>query len=65
MKERDDKASWRRGIERFGAGGQVGKRQAGKKLHLPEHEGDRERFGAGGQVGEGQSGNPLSKPERH
>ena len=49
------------GIERVGAGGQVGEGQAGAPLHKPEGKrdrelGERERVGAGGKVGEGQAG---------
>ena len=44
-------------IERFGAGGEVGKGQSGTPLQKPQgvrdrELGKRERFGAGGQVGQ-------------
>jgi len=44
------------GIERVGAGGQVGEGQSGVPLHKPQGRrdaelGPRERVGAGGQVG--------------
>jgi hypothetical protein len=44
------------GIERVGAGGQVGEGQSGVPLHKPQGRrdaelGPRERVGAGGEVG--------------
>lgn len=50
-----------REVERVGAGGEVGKGQAGAPLHKPQGKrdrelGERERVGAGGKVGEGQAG---------
>jgi len=54
------------GIERVGAGGQVGEGQAGAPLHKPEGKrdrelGERERVGAGGEVGAGQAGHSPSR----
>ena len=48
-------------IERVGAGGEVGKGQAGAPLHKPQGKrdrelGERERVGAGGPVGSGKAG---------
>jgi hypothetical protein len=57
------------GIERVGAGGQIGEGQTGTPLHHPDKkahpgvEDDRERVGAGGKIGEGQTGTPLHKPD--
>ena len=52
------------GIERVGAGGQIGEGQTGTPLHKPDKVTPRERVGAGGQIGEGQTGTPLHKPEK-
>jgi hypothetical protein len=67
MAERDEKTAREHGIERVGAGGQVGQNQSGTPLHEPDAKLDkmegRERVGAGGPIGDGQTGTTLHKPD--
>jgi len=56
----------RDGIERVGAGGEVGKGQTGAPLHEPHgvrdrELGERERVGAGGPIGDPKSADPQGR----